>query len=221
MSKSFFEGLFGLNGKEGLFKVGDLLCIAEADGLDLCLHRNLKALHVLLHLTRGEPLQLMRYLVNGRLLYRLLQVERPIILLRGLFICEMLLEVVVVDIVEVHVLDVLHKVRFFLFGLQGLRYGVSLFNQDSPALTYVNLLSFLVLLSGRCLMLLHSEQFLGLPDCAILCDRAFVVDIGLQTTPFFNSVPTFLLVLLLITIIFILIVLGHPVALYLLQGICN
>lgn len=132
-----------------LLEIGDFLCIAEGNGLDLCFHGHFKALHVLLDLAGWEASQLLWQLINLGLglLMVLCKVQRNLLLfLFFILFREMLFQIVFVDIVDVHVLNVLHKVR--LLFRQLLHQWIVFLNQNRSAFPDVNFLSFVILSNG-------------------------------------------------------------------------
>jgi len=141
----------------------------------------------MLQLTWGQALQLGG---DGRVLILLLLLLSWL-LFGFFFLSEMLLKIVMINVVKVHILDVLHKVWFLRRLLRGLR-RLSL-HQNSVARTYVDFLAFIWLGGGLRLSLLF-ERGLALPfDGPILLlggvlvavlrflvPHSVVIDVGLK-----------------------------------------
>lgn len=97
------------------------------------------------------------------LLYHLLLHSRLIIIF-----CKMVLEVIIINVVDIHVFDVLHEIRFFFFLISYRKFSL---NKDCPTCSNINFFPLIQIL--YCTNVLISI-------IVILINRTSF-DIGLQT----------------------------------------
>ena len=97
-----------LDEAESLLEIVNFVLVASSDDVEFSFHVHLQAAYVLIKLVLRQAFQifwqrvlLLTCILRSRIYYLIL-------------FSEVLLQIVVVDIVNVHVLDVLHEVWFFL-----------------------------------------------------------------------------------------------------------
>jgi len=128
------KSLLLINNIQCILVVSYLIGVPCSDRFNLCFHCHLQTAYILLDLIGTHSSQL----IGKRLM--LLNLLRCLLIVI-FFFCEMFLQIIVVNVVYIHIFDVSHKVWFFLslviFGL----YIVISLNQYCPAGSNIHFIS--------------------------------------------------------------------------------